>query len=82
MTFQNFFKHFKEGMQEFGETIAIIINSILLSAVYFIGVGLTSFFAFLAKKNFLEYKLERDKHSYWEELNLSKEKKEAYYKQF
>lgn len=68
-------------MKEFGYTIAIIINSILLSIVYIIGVGLTSIIAKLVRKNFLEKKFS-DKETYWENLNLGKNKMEAYYRQF
>ena len=45
------FKPFKEGMNDFGSTIAIIVNSISLSFVYFLGVGITSFVAKLISKN-------------------------------
>ncbi len=70
-----------KGQKEFGETIGSIVNTILLSVVYLIGVGLTSIVAKISKKHFLD--LEREKvDSYWEELNLGKKKKEEYYRQF
>ena len=75
------FKPFKEGMNDFGSTIAIIVNSISLSFVYFLGVGITSFVAKLISKNFLDKELS-DKETYWEDLNLGKNKMEAYYRQF
>jgi hypothetical protein len=76
-----FFKGFKKGMKDFGENISIIINSILLTLVYIIGVGATAFFARIKKKSFLEKKIS-EKKSYWSNLNLSKKKLKDYYRQF
>ncbi|MEK6860323.1 MAG: hypothetical protein AABX54_05920 [Nanoarchaeota archaeon] len=75
-----FLSGLKEGQKIFGKNIATIINSILLSIVYFIGVGLTSIFAKLFKKRFLD--LEMNTGTYWEDLNLSKEDITKYYRQF
>lgn len=72
----------KAGQKKFGEDIAQIINFILLTIVYFIGVGLTSIFAKIFRKSFLELKIDKKAGSYWEELNLDKKKMEDYYKQF
>lgn len=76
-----FLKYFKKGMEEFGHTIAIVINSILLSIVYFVGIGITSLIAKLIGKRFLEEEL-NDSKTYWENLNLGRNKLEAYYRQF
>jgi len=70
----------KKGMKEFGGNIALIINTVLLSFVYFIGVGLTSIIAKIFGKHFLEMKL--SKNSYWSDLNLKKKNMESYYRQF
>lgn len=72
----------KEGQKIFGKNIATIINSILLSIVYFLGVGLTSIFAKIFNKELLDLKLKSNRESYWEDLNLSKEDITKYYKQF
>lgn len=78
-----FFKEIKEGMKDFGETISIIINSILLLIVYILGVGLTSIIAkFLFGKHFLETEILRERKSYWSNLNLTKKNQEEYYRQF
>jgi hypothetical protein len=77
-----FLKGLKEGQKLFGETIAIIINSLLLTIVYFVGVGLTSIIAKLFRKSFLDLKLEKNSKTYWSELNLSKKPLEEYYRQF
>jgi len=77
-----FLKGLKNGQKKFGESIATVVNSILLSFVYIIGVGVTSILAKILRKRFLELRLDKSKESYWEELNLNKEKMESYYRQF
>ena len=75
-----FLKDIKAGTKIFGDDIASIVNFILLTIVYFFGVGLTSLVAKISGKHFLELKTK--KSSYWSKLNLSKGKKEEYYRQF
>lgn len=77
-----FFSGFKKGTKDFGHNITLIINSILLSTVYFIGVGFTSIFAKLFGKKFLETKISRKTKTYWSDLNLKKKPIEEYYRQF
>lgn len=77
---EKFIHGFIAGQKSFGETIAVIINSVLLSLVYIFGVGLTSIIAKLLGKSFLD--LKKEKVSYWRELNLGKEDIKNYYKQF
>jgi hypothetical protein len=77
-----FFKGFKKGMKQFSDNISLIINSILLSIVYLLGVGITSIFAKLSGKHFLDLKLSKKKKSYWSSLNLKKKPIENYYRQF
>jgi len=77
---KQFIKGFKKGMGNFGQNIAIIINTLLLSFVYFVGVGPTSIVAKIVGKHFLEIKL--SKSSYWSDLNLKKKSIEDYYRQF
>ena len=79
---KNFFKGFKEGIKLFGEHISIIINSVLLSFVYLIGVGLTSIFAKVFAKHFLELKPNTKTDTYWQDLNLTKKPLKEYYRQF
>ncbi len=79
---KGFKKGFKIGFKKFGHNISVIINSILLSMVYLVGVGFTSIIAKLFKKNFLETKILRDKETYWSDLNLKKKSMKDYYRQF
>ncbi len=81
MKLKQFLKGFKKGSKDFSYNITIIVNSILLSVVYLMGVGLTSLFAKLFNKHFLEIKSTK-KDTYWSDLNLKKESFENYYRQF
>ena len=79
---KQFFKGFQKGSKNFGYNISMIINSILLSIVYLIGVGFTSIFAKLLGKHFLDMKLSKKTKTYWLDLNLKKKPIEEYYRQF
>jgi hypothetical protein len=78
----NVLKNFKKGMALFGSDIALIVNSILLSIVYIIGVGFTSIISKILGKSFIEKKIHRKKNSYWTNLNLKKNKIDKYYRLF
>lgn len=82
MRWKIFFKGMKQGQKAFGEDIAQVINLFLLTIVYLIGIGLTSIFAKTFRKHFLDIEINRDKESYWEELNLEKKEMGEYYRQF
>lgn len=77
-----FFKGFKQGMKNFSQTINFLVNSFLLLVIYLFGVGLTSIIAKLSGKHFLGEKSDKEKRSYWSDLNLKKKPKEEYYRQF
>ena len=94
---KQFFMGFMKGMSNFGHNIALIINTILLAIVYLFAVGLTSIFAKIFKKHFLETKLSKSwkseisrtpktkgfrVNSYWSDLNLKNKPIEKYYRQF
>ena len=78
----NFIAQLKDGQKAFGEDIAAIINTFLLSVVYIIGVGLTSIAARIFGKKFLNLQIDKNAETYWEDLNLDKKKMEEYYRQF
>ena len=82
MKWREFFNGLKEGPKAFGEDISIIINLIILSVVYIIGVGLTSIIAKILGKHFLELKIDKNKESYWMKFQFESRKKEEYYRQF
>ena len=68
----SFLKGLKRGTKDFGETIAIVVNSILLSIAYILGLGITAIFAKIKRKSFLDLKKE-NKDSYWSDLNIKKQ---------
>ncbi len=78
---KQFFKGFKQGMENFGKSIALTVTTVLLSFVYLIGVGSTHIVAKLFGKHFLETKLSK-KGTYWSDLNLKKKLIKEYYRQF
>lgn len=82
MKLKLFFLGFKDGFQDFGHLIAIVVNYILLSLVYVVGVGVTAGVAKIIGKHFLDLKVPNEKKSYWTDLNLGKEEIENYYRQF
>ena len=71
----------KEGFQEFGATLATLVNAFLLTIVYFAGVGTTSFLGKICRKRFLELK-NSGKKSYWVDLDLRKKTEQEYRRQF
>ena len=77
---KQFFNGFQKGIKCFSDNISTIINFLLLSIVYLIGVGLTSITAKIFGKHFLDMK--KKKNSYWSDLNLKKKPDDGYYRQF
>ncbi|MEK6855100.1 MAG: hypothetical protein AABX73_02675 [Nanoarchaeota archaeon] len=82
MSMKDFFCSLKNGQKLFGEDVAIIVNSALLSLVYLIGVGLTFLAAKLTGKKFLDLKIDEEKSTYWQDINTTKGSMEEYYRQF
>jgi len=78
----SFFKDFQEGMKTFGKLISSIVNSIILLGVYVLGIGLTSLFARLAGKKFLQTTLSQTRKTYWTDLHLKTKPLSEYYRQF
>jgi hypothetical protein len=71
-------RSYRSGFHRFGTDIAGIINTVLLLAVYIIGVGITSLIAKLAGKRFLET---RKKRSYWVNTHDT-DSPNSFYRQF
>ena len=79
---KEFFNGLKKGQKNFGEDIQSLVNFFFLTFVYFVGAGLTSIFAKLFRKHFLELNFDKKAKTYWSELNLTKKPLEEYYRQF
>jgi len=77
---KQFFNGFQKGIKGFSDNIITIINFLLLSIVYLVGVGLTSISAKIFGKHFLDMKKKKD--SYWHNLKLKNKDIEEYYKPF
>lgn len=78
----HFFEGFKEGFKEFGHNINLIVNTILLSIVYLIGVGITFIIAKSVKKYFLDLTLSKESETYWSDFSSKNKEIEEYYRQF
>jgi len=79
---KEFFRGIKKGQKNFGEDIQSIINFIMLTFVYFLGVGITSIFARIFNKHFLNLKISKEKETYWQNNNKKDVKMEEFYRQF
>lgn len=79
---KDFFHAFKKGMQNFGQNITVIVNSVLLAIVYFIGIGAASVLAKLLRKHFFETEISEKTNTYWSDLDLKKKPIDEYYRQF
>jgi hypothetical protein len=73
---------FKEGFREFGKLIVSLVNFLLLSIIYILGIGLTSIVAKIFRKRFLHLELDSKSKSYWVNLNIGERPTEKYYDQF
>jgi len=77
-----FLRGFKKGINEFELAIQSLVNIILLSFVYFFGVGLSFFLSKILGKTLIKKDILFDEKSYWDDLNLKSGEKEKYYRQF
>lgn len=69
----------KHGMTTFGADIATLVNSIFLTIVYLLGVGITAMVARLFRKRFLT--LTPQGKTYWHTIDTQPDD-DSYYKQF
>lgn len=56
------------------------INTVLLSIVYFLGIGFVSIIAKIFRKKFLDLTVDKAKKTYWNDVE--KKSLEDYYRQF
>ncbi|MAE13466.1 hypothetical protein CMO92_02790 [Candidatus Woesearchaeota archaeon] len=81
-TGKQFWKGFTSGMALFGHTISTLVNSILLTFVYVVGVGLSSLFVRISGKRLVQKRISKKAKSYWSNLSTKKRPLEEYYRQF
>ena len=74
-------KKILKPLEFLGKIISSMVNFILLSIVYFLGIGLTSIIAKIFNKKFLDLKKE-NKKTYWEEKEMSDKEFQDCFRQF
>jgi len=79
---KEFLEGFVQGFKKFGLKFSNFVNYILLSIVYFFGIGLTSIVAKLLGKNFLDLKPKSRGESYWVIREIKEQTLEDHYRQF
>jgi hypothetical protein len=77
-----FFEGFKTGTVDFSKNIGIFLNLVLLTAVYFLGVGLVFLIVKISGKKFLRFNFNKKAKTYWEERDEAGQIKETFYRQF
>ena len=76
-----FRKGFGNGFRKFGLSVAEIVNAVLLTIMYVVGVGLAALLVRLSGKSLLNLGRKKQK-SYYGEKNIGSEEMEEYYRQF
>ena len=76
-----FFEGFKLGFKNFGLRVAMLVNYVLLTFVYFTAVALTAIVAKLVRKRFLDLQ-KSDRQTHWVHHNTKRKEIEHYYRQF
>lgn len=79
---QDFWRGFKTGFQMIGHFVASFINVILLTFVYFFGIGLSSFLGKLKGEKFLEFEIKKEDRSYWTDLKITPRPMDVFFRQF
>ena len=69
----------RDGALRVGKNVALVVNTLLLVPVYFLGIGTSSLLVKLARKDPLG---NRGEDSYWNDLALGKRPMEEYHRQF
>ncbi len=82
MTSHHFFHAVKRGVTSFGETISVIVASVLLLVVYVVGVGVTSIVAKVFGKHFLDTRVSEEKKTYWVDISSKSDSLDECYRQF
>lgn len=79
---QQYSNDFKKGLTEFGLNFNALVNLIVLTLVYLLGIGPTSVVAKIFGKHFLSLKIVRNKKSYWVKLDKASDNISDHLRQF
>ncbi len=74
--------YIREAGQEYVRLVNTIINGMLLTVVYVVGIGLTAVVAKLFGKHFLETKIDDVTVTYWNDFESAVSIKKSIYRQF
>jgi hypothetical protein len=77
----SFFKGVQSGMKLFGECTSALVNAILLSVVYLVGIGLSRLLAPRSHREMMEPPSKRSR-SYWRSMRAEKRSLDEHYRQF
>lgn len=84
--FKTFAKSLFQLLQHIGKTVADnvikLFNIILLTVVYFLGIGITAITAKITKKHFLNLTFDKNATTYWIEKKNKTMKTSDYQRQF
>lgn len=81
-TLKALLKGIKAGMADFGSAINTLVTSIVLVAVYLVGVGITSMLAKAFSKKFLSTTIDPTAATYWRARPPASNDINDYYRQF
>ncbi|MCS6915266.1 MAG: hypothetical protein RMK29_15790 [Myxococcales bacterium] len=70
------------GMRTFGRHVALGVNAILLTIIYFGALGPTALVARLLRRRFLDLAPAPDKETFWQDLDLEARSLDAYFRQY
>ena len=78
----SFFKEYLETFKKFSKIIQKIVNTIVRSLSYFIGAGLSVLIMRITKKKLMGAGINKNKETYWEEIQQKKQSLNESLKQF
>lgn len=79
---KSFLIGFRHGNKEFTSSLSTLISVILLSFIYFLGIGLTSILMKITGMDFIAKRPDLNTQSYWKTLDVSSKNINSYYRPF
>jgi hypothetical protein len=79
---RSFFDGFVKGYKDFSNILVGGVNLVLLSVVYYLGIGVGLVMAKAMGKHFFDWKVEKSLSTYWVERNDKEPELRDYYNQY
>ncbi|MFA5484710.1 MAG: hypothetical protein WC260_00435 [Candidatus Pacearchaeota archaeon] len=79
---KKFRENIKKRIKKSSKLILLITNTILLTIVYFLGIGITFLIGKLTRKKLFNLDLNKDEKTYWEKIKEEKKSLEDFYNPF